>query len=89
MAGRTTVVIAHNLATVEGADLILVLDEGRIVERGTHAELLARRGRYYDLYSLQARSREGFSGLSGSNQESAWSSSEPVTAVEELSPRFG
>ena len=70
MAGRTTVVIAHNLSTVEGADLILVLDEGRIVERGTHAELLARRGRYYDLYRLQARSREAFSGLTRSNQKS-------------------
>ena len=70
MAGRTTVVIAHNLSTVEGADLILVLDAGRIVERGTHAELLARRGRYYDLYSLQARSRAGFSGLTLSNKKS-------------------
>ena len=68
---RTTVVIAHNLSTVEGADLILVLDAGRIVERGTHAELLARRGRYYDLYSLQARSREGFSGLTVSNLQGA------------------
>jgi ABC-type multidrug transport system fused ATPase/permease subunit len=62
MAGRTTVLIAHNLSTVESANLILVLDEGRIVERGTHAELLARRGPYYDLYSLQARTREGFWG---------------------------
>src|SRR5207245_9544774 len=68
MAGRTTVVIAHNLSTVEGANLILVLDAGRIGERGTHAELLARRGRYYDLHSLEARQRAAFSGITLPNQ---------------------
>jgi ATP-binding cassette subfamily B protein len=53
LAGRTSLVIAHRLSTVRGADLILVVDDGRIVERGRHAELLARRGLYADLYETQ------------------------------------
>ena len=54
MKGRTTFVIAHRLSTIRGANQILVLEEGRIVERGTHTELLARGGRYFDLYMRQA-----------------------------------
>jgi subfamily B ATP-binding cassette protein MsbA len=55
LAGRTVFVIAHRLSTVEHADQILVLDRGRIVERGTHGELLALRGAYWRLHSLQFR----------------------------------
>jgi ATP-binding cassette, subfamily B, bacterial len=51
MAGRTVVVIAHRLTTAERADLVAVVDEGRLVEMGTHAELVAREGRYAGLYS--------------------------------------
>ena len=54
MQGRTTFAIAHRLSTIRGADQILVLEAGRIAERGTHAELLALRGRYFELYTRQA-----------------------------------
>jgi subfamily B ATP-binding cassette protein MsbA len=53
MRDRTTVVIAHRLSTVTGADLIYVIDKGRVVEQGTHAELLRAHGVYARLYALQ------------------------------------
>jgi ABC-type multidrug transport system fused ATPase/permease subunit len=55
LAGRTSIVIAHRLSTVRAADLILVVEDGRIVERGTHRQLLARDGRYAELYETQFR----------------------------------
>jgi ATP-binding cassette subfamily B protein len=56
--GRTIVLISHRLASVQHADLICVLHQGSIVERGTHAELLARGGRYHQMYAVQARLTE-------------------------------
>ncbi|WP_405147308.1 ABC transporter ATP-binding protein/permease [Sphaerisporangium sp. NBC_01403] len=53
LAGRTAVVIAHRLSTIRSADLILVIEDGRVVERGTHADLLAEGGRYEQLYRTQ------------------------------------
>ena len=53
LAGRTAMVIAHRLSTIRAADQILVLEDGRVVERGTHAELLAAGGRYAELYRTQ------------------------------------
>jgi subfamily B ATP-binding cassette protein MsbA len=55
LKGRTTVVIAHRLSTIQRADLILVIEDGRIVERGQHDDLMARQGRYHQLYTVQAR----------------------------------
>jgi len=58
MAGRTSIVIAHRLATVRRADVIFVIDEGRVVEQGTHEELLEQGGLYSRLYELQFRGEE-------------------------------
>ena len=51
MKGRTVFVIAHRLSTVRNADVILVIEGGKIIERGNHAELLEKKGRYYQLYT--------------------------------------
>jgi len=55
LTGRTTLVIAHRLSTIRRADLILVVEDGRIVERGRHDQLMTREGRYHQLYTVQAR----------------------------------
>ena len=51
MKDRTTFVIAHRLSTVRSANAIMVLEQGEIIKRGTHEELLAMKGRYYELYT--------------------------------------
>jgi ATP-binding cassette subfamily B protein len=58
MANRTTFVVAHRLSTIRNADVVLVLNEGKIIERGSHDELLARKGFYYHLYMSQFRDAE-------------------------------
>ena len=51
MEGRTVFVIAHRLSTVQGADVIMMLDHGKIIERGSHDDLIEKRGSYYSLYT--------------------------------------
>ena len=63
--GRTSLVIAHRLSTVRNADLILVVDNGKIIERGRHAELLAKKGHYYHLYTRQFEEEQTSSVLGG------------------------
>src|SRR6202158_3059277 len=69
MQGRTTFVIAHRLSTIRRADQILVVESGRIVERGTHEELYAARGRYYDLYTKQHGMEANFFLAPGEGEE--------------------
>jgi ATP-binding cassette subfamily B protein len=63
MQGRTSFVIAHRLSTIRNADVILVLKDGEIIERGKHAELLAQKGFYYDLYMSQFKKQEEIEAL--------------------------
>ena len=58
MENRTTFIIAHRLSTIKDADIIMVIDEGRIVEKGSHSELLKFKGHYYDLYQSQFENRD-------------------------------
>ena len=75
MHGRTSFVIAQRLTTVKSADQVLVMDHGRIVQRGTHAALLAEPGPYREIYDLQLR-----------DQEEAIASIAAATGVADLQP---
>ncbi|MHA1770960.1 MAG: ABC transporter ATP-binding protein, partial [Candidatus Thorarchaeota archaeon] len=66
LKGRTSIVIAHRLSTIVRADRILVLEAGKIVEEGTHAELMNNGGKYHSLYSLQLQPRTVQTTQSGS-----------------------
>ncbi|OGO32576.1 MAG: hypothetical protein A2Z29_04215 [Chloroflexi bacterium RBG_16_56_11] len=79
LAGRTTFIIAQRLRSVQMADLILVLEGGRIVERGTHRELIDREGIYYRLYNLQFQYQEGWQPAAEGPAEAA----EPAAPVPE------
>jgi ATP-binding cassette subfamily B protein len=59
LEGRTSFIIAHRLSTIKRADRILVIEDGRISEMGTHAELIRQRGHYFDLYTKQFRDEMG------------------------------
>jgi subfamily B ATP-binding cassette protein MsbA len=59
MVGRTTLVIAHRLSTIEQADMILVMDQGQLVEQGSHQQLIAQQGLYAHLHQLQFKSTGG------------------------------
>jgi subfamily B ATP-binding cassette protein MsbA len=69
LAGRTVFVIAHRLSTVVHADQILVLDRGAIIERGTHAELLAQHGAYHRLHAAQLRRDDAAGGAAGADAD--------------------
>jgi ABC-type multidrug transport system fused ATPase/permease subunit len=86
MRGRTTFVIAHRLSTVRRADQILVIEAGRIIERGTHQSLLALSGRYYELYTKQYGAETNLFLAPG---EGSGEPEEPQTTEAELGPGGG
>jgi ATP-binding cassette subfamily B multidrug efflux pump len=80
MQGRTSFVIAHRLSTIRNADQVLVVDEGRIIERGTHDSLLAQHGAYYDLYMSQFRRRAEVLEATGSSNGRTAEAAQPSVA---------
>jgi ATP-binding cassette subfamily B (MDR/TAP) protein 1 len=59
MRGRTTIAVAHRLSTIQRADVIIVIDKGRVAEQGTHSELLSKKGLYYDMVKMQSLEKMG------------------------------
>jgi ATP-binding cassette subfamily B multidrug efflux pump len=84
LQGRTSFVIAHRLSTIRDADQVIFIHNGRIAERGTHQELLARRGLYYDLYTSQFRAGEEGDGVECDETEAV-----PALATGEAGSRRG
>ena len=78
MQGRTTLIFAHRLSSVIGADRILALEDGRVVESGRHAELMARRGAYYRLMAAQAQDRTGTADAIDTRDLAAIASADPT-----------
>ncbi|MBC8446498.1 MAG: ABC transporter ATP-binding protein [Chloroflexi bacterium] len=76
MEGRTTFIIAHRIQSVMNADLILVLDQGRIVQRGTHDELMAQEGIYHRIYDVQARIEDELEQELAEQSSEVWETSE-------------
>jgi ABC-type multidrug transport system fused ATPase/permease subunit len=66
MHGRTSFIIAHRLSTIQKADCILVINDGQIVEQGTHAELLVKKGAYHQLYASQFCNMQPAAGIEDS-----------------------
>jgi ATP-binding cassette subfamily B protein len=83
-AGRTTLVIAHRLSTIVGADEIVVLDQGEIVERGTHNELLARHGLYAGMWNRQREAEEAREKLALAGEARAAPNRNPPPAADEI-----
>ena len=71
LEGRISVIIAHRLATIRRVDRILVIDKGKIIEEGSHPELMARRGAYHSLYLSQFARERGAALIEESGRESA------------------
>jgi len=84
MEGRTTFIIAHRIQSVMNADLILVLDQGRIVQRGTHDELMAQEGIYRRIYDLQARIEDELEREIGQTSEACSERSESIWETSEV-----
>ena len=84
--GRTTLVIAHRLSTIVGADEIIVLDQGEIVERGTHYQLLAKKGLYESMWNRQREAEEAREKLARAADDEAAPNRNPPPLADELTP---